>query len=203
MKIIGIDYSLNGTAVYEKDTASKDENYMYFTNDKKTTDTNSIYIDEKLSQPEKIDIIIKFLQENYFNQKNIDLVVLEAAALSKNYEWQEAYGIIKHKLRLAGIKYITIVPTSLKLYATGSGRADKTQMSYHLRQQTGLDFDYLGDIANNIVDAAWLINLGENYLECATNPKQIQLLPDYQQSTIENLLGLKPKKVKTKKKKAA
>ena len=65
-------------------------------------------------------------------------------------------------LRKKNLPYITLAPTSLKKYA-GTGKADKVQMSYFLRKEYNIDFDFLGDVANNIVDACWLAIVGTEF----------------------------------------
>ena len=44
-----------------------------------------------------------------------------------------------------------------------NGKADKDMMSFFLKQDYGFDFDYLGKLANNIVDATWMAIMGYKY----------------------------------------
>ena len=53
-------------------------------------------------------------------------------------------------------------PTMIKKYA-GNGKADKNMMSFFLKNDYGFDLDYLGKLANNIVDASWMAILGYKY----------------------------------------
>jgi uncharacterized radical SAM superfamily protein len=93
------------------------------------------------------------------------------------YNWMDGYGIIKHYLRQKKIPYLMISPTQLKKYA-GDGKADKDKMGYLLKAQYGFDFDYIGKLANNIVDATWLAIVGFNYYEKFVKENKIKITPE-------------------------
>lgn len=68
-------------------------------------------------------------------------------------------GIVRLQLMCTGVPYITIPPSTLKKYATGSGNAGKPDMRMELYKRTGLDIK-----DDNQVDAFWLRALGHELL---------------------------------------
>lgn len=174
MRVLGIDFSLNGTglAIYEKGTFPT---VKVFTTNKKVNSNipdYTIFIPEFDKQEEKLDFVCEAI-DNFITSNKINFICLEEHTGS-NYSWMDGYAICKYLMRKRNIPYITISPTSLKKYA-GTGKADKTQMSYFLRRDYGVDFDYLGDCANNIVDACWLSIVGTNYNRLFLQNKKIKL----------------------------
>lgn len=170
MNVLGIDYSLNGTGL-----SIYDGNKILFK--KVFTSTKKLYEDNKeifilspkfQNKEEKIDWVCDYI----VNCTKYDFVCMEDH-IGSYYDWMDGYAIIKHYLRKNKTPYITVSPTQLKKYA-GSGKADKTQMSYYLRTEYGIDLDYLGDAANNIVDATWLSIVGLNYYNKYKDNKKIK-----------------------------
>lgn len=170
MNILGIDYSLNGTGlsifngetvIFKKVFTSIRKNYQQ--------DNQTFILSPKFdNSQEKVDWVCSQI----INSTNYDMVCMEDH-IGSYYEWMDGYAIIKHYLRKNNIPYLTVSPTQLKKYA-GSGKADKTQMSYYLRKDYNIDFDYLGDCANNIVDATWLSILGYNFYMKMIHKKKIK-----------------------------
>lgn len=159
MKVLGIDYSLNGTGLSVFD-GNQVLFKKVFTNVKKNYESNKdifIFLPTFNNQESKIDYVC----DTIINCFDYDFVCMEDH-IGSYYNWMDGYAIIKHLLRKNDKKYLCVAPSQLKKYA-GSGKADKTQMSYYLRQFYNLDFDYLGDSANNIVDATWLAILGSDF----------------------------------------
>lgn len=70
-----------------------------------------------------------------------------------------AQGVIRLALVNAGIPYVSLQPSLLKRFATGSGNAMKTDMRMELYKRTGVD---LRD--DNQVDAWWLRAAGLQHL---------------------------------------
>jgi Holliday junction resolvasome RuvABC endonuclease subunit len=68
-------------------------------------------------------------------------------------------GVVRLALRTAGVPYVTVVPATLKKYATGRGGADKADMRMALYQRTGVD-----ERDDNRVDAWWLRHAGLDWL---------------------------------------
>ena len=171
MKVLGIDYSLNGTGLSVFD-GNQVLFKKVFTNVKKNYESNKeifILLSSFDNQEQKIDYVC----ETIINCTDYDFVCMEDH-IGSYYNWMDGYAIIKHLLRKNNKKYLCVAPSQLKKYA-GSGKADKTQMSYYLRQDYKLDFDYLGDSANNIVDATWLAILGYSFYDKYLDNKNIKL----------------------------
>lgn len=161
MKVLGIDFSLNGTglAIFNgKDITLK----KMFTTTKKheTEDPEHFIFIPKMDNPmEKIDIVAKEIVKY---AKKADFVLMEDH-IGRYYNWMDGYGVIKYLLRQQNTKYLMASPTMIKKYA-GNGKADKDMMSYYLKRDYGFDFDGFGKLANNLVDASWMAILGYHYI---------------------------------------
>lgn len=83
----------------------------------------------------------------------VDLVVLEDFVVRSSAAsvLGMLHGVIRAELLDQGIPYLTVPPATLKVYATGGGRAQKPDMRMALYRRTGLDVP-----DDNQVDAAWL-----------------------------------------------
>lgn len=64
-------------------------------------------------------------------------------------------GVIRDELITHGIPYVLVVPSTLKLYATGHGRAEKRDMVTAMREATEVTPD-----SHNAADAFWLWHAG-------------------------------------------
>jgi len=64
-------------------------------------------------------------------------------------------GIARDEMNEAGVPYVKVVPSTLKLYATGHGKSDKRKMVASMREATGIKPD-----THNAADAFWLWQLG-------------------------------------------
>jgi len=201
MIIAGVDLSLRGTGIFINNLDINKTYFYYFTKNPRDINPQSFFIPEKLEQEKTIDKVIFSLKEILRNHR-ISKVCIEAPIGSAYYEWMDLYGIFKYILRVQGIECIKLAPAALKKYATGSGGAKKPQMGYALRQEFGLDFDYLGEEANNVVDAAWCCDVMKNYVSVQDEYISIASLPEQKQDLIAILTGLKVKPKKPRKKKA-
>lgn len=74
-------------------------------------------------------------------------------ALSASGTVGQVHGAVKPELMDAGVEYAIVQPSTLKLYATGHGRADKSAMA-----QAALDmgFSFTDDKGGDQCDAWWL-----------------------------------------------
>ena len=166
MKVLGIDYSLNGTglAVFDgKEIVMK----KVFTTAKKDEDNNPevfIFVPKMKDTMGKIDIVAEKIVS--FTD-DIDYICMEDH-IGRYYNWMDGYGVIKHLLRKKGKEHLMASPTMIKKYA-GNGKADKNMMSFFLKNDYGFDLDYLGKLANNIVDASWMAILGYQYYQIHIN----------------------------------
>lgn len=158
MKVLGIDYSLNGTglAVYDgKDIIFKK---VFSTVKKHDGLEDYIYVPKMDNAMEKIDTIVPLI----VNCTDYDYVCMEDH-IGRYFNWMDGYGIIKYLLRQLKKPYVMVSPTMVKKYA-GNGKADKKMMDFFLKEDYGFDFDYIGNLANNIVDASWMAILGYMYI---------------------------------------
>ena len=167
MKVLGIDFSLNGTglAIYNgKDIILQ---IMFTVTKKHETDDpeHFIFIPKMDNTMEKIDIVAKEIAKY---AKKADFVLMEDH-IGRYYNWMDGYGVVKYLLRQQKTKYIMASPTMIKKYA-GNGKADKNMMSYYLKKDYGFDFDHYGKMANNLVDASWMAIMGYRYLNMDKKP---------------------------------
>ena len=159
LKVLGIDYSLNGTglSVYDgKDVIFKK---VFSTVQKHDGLEEYIYVPKMDDTMAKIDIVA----DEIVNCTDYDFVLMEDH-IGRYFNWMDGYGIIKHLLRKKGKLYVMASPTTIKKYA-GDGKADKSLMDYFLRKDYGFDFNYIGKLANNIVDATWMAIMGWHFYQ--------------------------------------
>lgn len=156
-KVLGVDFSLNGTglAVYEENYGIESVNVYSL---KDLNFSEAITMPKFSEQADKLDWLCADILER---AQGIDFICMEEH-IGSYYSWMDGYAILKHLFRKNSIPYITVAPASLKRFVIG-GKADKNQMSYMLRKEFNKDFDYLGECADNIVDASWLAIVGTNY----------------------------------------
>lgn len=186
MNVLGIDFSLNGTGLVVFNGEGIVSKKLFTTKEKiyKADTDTFIYIPNFDKQEEKLDFVVAKIVEQF---TDVDCVCMENN-IGKYYSWMDGYGILRHYLRLNKLPYVCVAPSQVKKYA-GNGTADKTQMSYFLRHEYNFDFDYLGDLANNLVDATWLSIIGLNYFEKLEN-KRIAL-SDVRKEILAKLMGKK------------
>ena len=162
MKVLGIDFSLNGTGLAMYDGKDIILQIMFTVTKKHETDDpeHFIFIPKMDNTMEKIDIVAKEIAKY---AKKADFVLMEDH-IGRYYNWMDGYGVVKYLLRQQKTKYIMASPTMIKKYA-GNGKADKNMMSYYLKRDYNFDFDHYGKMANNLVDASWMAILGYQYLQ--------------------------------------
>lgn len=94
-----------------------------------------------------------------------DLVVIEGYSMGSKgramLDLAELGGIVRHHLYCAGIPYLEVPPQTLKIYATGSGTADKFDMVDAAQQRLA----YPGHRPDE-ADALWLRAFGLDKLDC-------------------------------------
>lgn len=102
--------------------------------------------------------------ENLLDIYTPDLVVFEGYALGFRgasnaiFSLAEVGGVLKLLIYGRGIAILGVPPTSLKLFATGKGNADKTKVGLALKEQVGVSFS-----SSDQNDASWLLLMGEAY----------------------------------------
>ena len=162
MKVLGIDYSLNGTglSLYDGDKIVWCKVFTTTQKDETNNPEVFIFVPKMKDTMGKIDIVAEKIVEL---AKKADYVLMEDH-IGRYYNWMDGYGVIKYLLRKEGIPHIMASPTMIKKYA-GNGKADKNMMSFFLKNDYGFNFDDLGKLANNIVDASWMAIMGYKYNE--------------------------------------
>ena len=94
-----------------------------------------------------------------FRHINPDIAVIEGYAFgarSRHHRLGELGGVVRVALRAAGcVSIYEVPPTSLKLYATGSGRAGKDEMLASAEEAEG----FLPP-SHDVADAIWLWRAG-------------------------------------------
>lgn len=154
-KVIGLDLSLNGTAWC---TSRESTEVLVFRNRKADPkgDSRLVFIRSAL------DMV---LSEAWF-----DLAVIESLPPygKGSASLGLVHGVVREVVASHMIKAVTVTPSSLKLHATGSGRASKDQMMAAL-VLAHPDLDCL-EWDDNQVDAWWLRDAGLAYLEGRPHP---------------------------------
>lgn len=154
LKVLGIDYSLNGTGLALYDGKEIIFKKVFSMVQKHDGLEEYIYVPKMEDTMAKIDIVA----HNIINCTDYDYVLMEDH-IGRYYNWMDGYGIIKYLLRQNNKPYIMASPTMIKKYA-GNGGADKKLMDYYLKRDYDFDFSYIGKLANNIVDASWMAIMG-------------------------------------------
>lgn len=173
MRVLGIDFSLNGTglAVYDgKDIVFKKMFTIVQKNEKQDPE-NFIYVPKMSDTMAKLDIVSDLI----VNCTDYDFVCMEDH-IGRYFNWMDGYGIIKHLLRKANKPYIMASPTTIKKYA-GNGTANKDMMAFYLKHDYGFDFDEYGKLANNIVDASWMAIVGYCFYQIYIDEKEFYVSP--------------------------
>ena len=166
MKVLGIDYSLNGTGLALYDGKNIIFRKVFSTVKKHDGLEDFIYVPKMENTMEKIDIVADLI----VNCTDYDYVCMEDH-IGRYYNWMDGYGIIKYLLRQKKKPYVMVSPTMVKKYA-GNGKADKQMMDFFLKKDYGFDFDEIGKLANNIVDASWMAILGYKYITNSVDKPQ-------------------------------
>lgn len=112
---------------------------------------------------------IAFLRDSvhtYLVRNNPSLVVFEGYALGFRgktntiFDIGELGGVLKLLILERGIDILLTPPTSLKLFATGKGNADKNEVMLALREKLGVQFS-----TSDQYDATGLLVMGEAYMQ--------------------------------------
>lgn len=156
MKVIGIDPSLTSLGI------------AYVNAD----DVMSAFaIKSKQRGMTRIIEIEDHVQE-YLEGIKPELVVFEGYALGFRgksntiFDLGELGGILKRLILKQGIDILLTPPTSLKMFVTGKGNADKDAVAKVIRQQTGQVYK-----TSDQYDAAGLVMMGEAYLNKRLLPR--------------------------------
>lgn len=160
MKVLGIDFSLNGTGLAVYDGNDIIYKKMFTMTKKHETDDpeHFIFVPKMEDTMSKLDIVSDLIVNC---DTEYDFVLMEDH-IGTYYNWMDGYGIVKYLLHKKGKPYVMASPTMIKKYA-GNGKSDKNMMSFFLRNDYGFDFDHFGRMANNLVDASWMAIMGYSF----------------------------------------
>ena len=173
MKVLGIDFSLNGTglALYDGKNIIFKKVFTTVKKDEEKDPEVFIFIPKTKDTMGKIDEVAQIVVDC----TDYDYVCMEDH-IGRYFNWMDGYGVIKYLLRQKKKPYIMVSPTMVKKFA-GNGKADKNMMSFFLKNDFGFDFDSIGKLANNIVDASWMAILGNHYLRYKNKDKKFAETP--------------------------
>lgn len=91
------------------------------------------------------DGVKAFFDEMTSQGEAIDMVAIEGYAYGtpggKGFDRAELAGLVKHWLHVNNYPFIIVVPTTLKVFVTGNGEADKVMMCEVIKAQYGVDFE--------------------------------------------------------------
>ena len=181
MKISGIDFSISSPAmtVTESNDFSHCKFYSYSNNKKGVREIDALgysNITLEANEPEENQLLRFDRISNFFisiiEKETPDAVYLEAYSFGSRGKIDvivENTAILKYKLYKLGIPIFSIAPTSVKKFATGSGKADKIEMAKSFLERTKIDlgFDFQKGIKNpqsDIVDSYFLALYGLNQI---------------------------------------
>jgi Holliday junction resolvasome RuvABC endonuclease subunit len=141
-KVIGLDLSLTSTAM------------VVGTGDAFVLDTG------KLRGPERL----AFIRDTVLEALPVGCgpVFVEGYSFASKFNREalgELGGVVRVALWEAGVQYVEVPPTTLKMYATGKGNATKTAMVVAARERLGMS-----ELDDNVADALWLHALGVHVL---------------------------------------
>lgn len=148
MRIVGLDLSLTSTGVYDPEHAAG-----------VTIKVPIAKNASELQRARRLGTITKrvlevcgLTGEHYFPRA--DLVVLEGYAFGAKAQREhmgELGGLMKVRLMWAGVPFVVVPPSKLKMYATGRGNASKEEVLLAVARRAG------AEITGNDVADAWVL----------------------------------------------
>lgn len=160
MSVIGIDPSLTSTGIVILNGETGSEPYVAFS-DAIMVDKTSDSVEAEIKRCDAINDYIRISIEDYSRYASIYMNVEWFAYNARNGKLFER-GYLYHSIVKEGMSccesVYRVAPASLKKYATGSGRADKSSMynalPEHYNGQLGLERLNKAN-RNDVVDAFW------------------------------------------------
>jgi Holliday junction resolvasome RuvABC endonuclease subunit len=155
MIVAGIDYSITSPSIVISEVNGKWNHHK----------TKAFYFEHRKTYPLYPDCDIELcclpypvwtsLEERYnklsewaiaiIKRNMVDIVYLEGYALSRSstsgliFNIAECCGVLKHKMYMSNINFVSVTPTALKMWVTGKGQAKKEQMEEAFIADTGID----------------------------------------------------------------
>lgn len=172
-KILSLDFSLNGSAIWIGDGTPQNTQYYYFSSLKSDAkNSHCIPISQGLNSSEKLDNVISFFLSKI---KDINLVVLESASFSStnsNTDFKAGYNIITYLCRRLNVKCLQIPPITNKLFFVDNAKATKDEMVQQLEKFT--NYIDLSEVSKkkkeDLADSFSLYMIGYEYLMCTRLP---------------------------------
>jgi Holliday junction resolvasome RuvABC endonuclease subunit len=177
MTIFGIDYSMTSPSICKcsGEFAFSECSFYYLTSKKKYEGT----FDKMRGDPypiladgtERFNFISDWAMKWVHEYKPSVVYIEDYAfgATGRVFHIAENTGLLKYKLWLAGVRYETVAPTSLKKYASGKGNAKKDGMEVAFYDQTTYNVkEVLGvpktqwNPSSDIIDSYFLCKYGFN-----------------------------------------
>jgi Holliday junction resolvasome RuvABC endonuclease subunit len=183
MNICGIDYSMNspGVVIFKLNESLICENVVFrgFTSVKKNQTENILYYKKEIFK----NNIEKFLWmndniEKFFLSHEIDYIALEGYAYGAKghvFEIGEATGDLKRRIWQNNIPLRIYDPTSIKMFITGTGNADKELMRKYYDGKIAIE-----SINEDIIDAYHITTLLLTELLTRKGLMMLQQLPEHQ-----------------------
>lgn len=158
MKALGLDPSLNSTG------------YAYYCDGEYRTGVVQPW--GKVRGLERLDQVCRRVAV-LLDQFQPDIIAYEGYAFGKQ-KMNNAYlldraelgGLLKREVYIRKIPLLVVPPTSLKLYATGKGNADKDEVVRALEEQSGLRFKF-----NDEADAYALVRMAMAKADARLGPR--------------------------------
>lgn len=102
-------------------------------------------------------VIIDKLWDNFINQYKVNIVVAEYpfGIAGHGAILKEMYGMLRYKLYQKGIPLVTPTQSQIKLYATGKGNAQKSELVLRLYKEFKIEYP-----TEDQVDAFWMAHMG-------------------------------------------
>jgi Holliday junction resolvasome RuvABC endonuclease subunit len=186
VSILGIDQSLNGTAiVHTINGVMKD--YWFCTDKNRNLCNKSICINiAKINEYERL-IVIREWFKKILEKVDPEYVGIEGYAFGgtgRAFQLGELGGMLKIMVYEHGCKFLTLPPNSVKLFATGKGNATKAMMVVDAVTKHDVNFTSHMENAEDLADAFWINQLIFSILECRREPKLLKKIPAYQKQAI-------------------
>lgn len=163
-EISGWDISLNSTGVAYYDQLDE----TYITSLIKPTTLK----EGKFDHMDRLNYIRTSTEKFLQHMPHIRLAIIEdyAMAVGKSklmgLTVREAGGIIKNVLHSGGVDLLLVSPTTLKLFATGSGAADRGDPNKTMMRRAANDNFGVVRKTTDEIDAFWLLQLGMYVAGC-------------------------------------
>lgn len=185
MKYVGIDYSMTSPSICLYDSLEGFVTFHYLTSTKKYEGLYKLQNGWEMtghamgswnSDQQRFNWISDWatwiIREKLFGKPQI--ITIEGYAMGAKglvFNIAENTGLLKHKLWMAELEFITPAPSAVKKFATGKGNANKEKMQESFIHETSLNIKAtLGmteaswNPSSDIIDSYFLMRWGQQHL---------------------------------------